>query len=143
MKKFYTLLALVLAMLCTVTVDAQKYRLSEEAALPETGKTYAIMNAGTNTFMSCKYGPSGGLLSILEDDDCLWQIEATGEKTAGGYDLYYLYSVGQQKYLQEVDLEGNPGLDGYDVFAYNGCNFELGDKANAAKVTIEKGSPLD
>ncbi|MDY3062769.1 MAG: hypothetical protein SOW56_01905, partial [Bacteroidaceae bacterium] len=139
MKKFYMLLSLMFAMAITMTVNAQKYRLSEEAAIPEPGVTYAIMNGEYNTFMSCKYGANGGLLSNLEDDDVLWKIEATGEKTEAGFDLYYIFSVGQQKYVQEVDLEGNPGLDGFDVFAYNGFNFELGDKDGAAKVTIERG----
>ncbi|MDD6783362.1 MAG: dockerin type I repeat-containing protein, partial [Prevotellaceae bacterium] len=142
MKKFYMLLSLMFAMAITMTVNAQKYRLSEEAAIPEPGVTYAIMNGEYNTFMSCKYGANGGLLSNLEDDDVLWKIEATGEKTEAGFDLYYIFSVGQQKYVQEVDLEGNPGLDGFDVFAYNGFNFELGDKDGAAKVTIERGVPV-
>ncbi len=125
-----------------MNADAQKYNLSEQATgRPQTGVTYAIMNSELYTYISCKYGSNGGLLSILEDDDVLWQIEATGEQTEAGYDLYYLFSVGQQLYVQEVDLEGNPDLDGYDVFAYNGFNFELGDKSGAAKITIEKGVP--
>ncbi|MGN1236228.1 MAG: hypothetical protein ACI4TS_02155, partial [Bacteroidaceae bacterium] len=142
MKKFYMLLSLMFAMAISMTVNAQKYRLVEEAAIPEPGVTYAIVNGEYNTFMSCKYGTNGGLLSNLEDDDVLWKIEATGEKTEAGFDLYYIFSVGQQKYVQEVDLEGNPGLDGFDVFAYNGFNFELGDKDGAAKVTIERGVPV-
>ena len=143
MKTFYNLLTLMLALVCSVAVNAQKYKLVSEAKTFETGTTYAIVNTESNEFMSCKYGANGGLLKNLEDDDVLWQIEATGEKTAAGYELYYIYSVGQQKYVQEVDFEGNPGLDGFDVFAYNGFNFELGDKATAAKVTIEKGTPAD
>ncbi|MBR4783196.1 MAG: hypothetical protein IK023_04840, partial [Bacteroidaceae bacterium] len=142
MKKFYLFLAAVLTMLCTVSVDAQKYKLAEEAATPETGVQYVIMNSETNQFISCKYGANGGLLEVLEDEDLLWTIESTGEKTEAGYDLWYLYSVGQQKYVQEVDLEGNPGLDGYDVYSYNGFNWELtSDKSKAAKVVIEKGVP--
>ncbi|MBO4593157.1 MAG: dockerin type I repeat-containing protein, partial [Bacteroidaceae bacterium] len=143
MKKFYLFLATVLAMLCTVSVDAQRYSLLEEATGgPEAGTTYVIMNAGTNLLISCEYGPSGGMKEVMDNDNVLWQIEATGEKTEAGYDLWYLYSVGQQKYVQEVDLEGNPGLDGYDVYSYNGFNWELTtDKSKAAKMVIEKGVP--
>ena len=143
MKKFYLFLAAVLAMLCTVSVDAQRYSLLEEASVPEEGVTYVIMNASTNQYISCKYGGNGGLLEVMDDDDVLWQIEATGEQTPAGYDLWYLYSVGTGKYVQEVDLEGNEGLDGYDVYSYNGFNWELGDKATAMKVVIEKGVPGD
>ncbi|MBP5628949.1 MAG: dockerin type I repeat-containing protein, partial [Bacteroidaceae bacterium] len=143
MKKFYLFLAAVFAMLCTVSVDAQKYSLLEEATTPEVGVSYVIMNASTNQYISCKYGGNGGLLEVMDDDDVLWQLEATGEQTDAGYDLWYLYSVGAGKYVQEVDLEGNEGLDGYDVYSYNGFNWELGDKATAMKVVIERGVPGD
>ena len=105
MKKFYFFITAVLAMLCTVSVHAQKYSLLEEATVPEAGVTYVIMNAETNQFISCKYGPNGGLLEVMDDADVLWKLEATGEKTDANYDLWYLYSVGQQKYVQDVELE--------------------------------------
>ncbi|MBR3373349.1 MAG: dockerin type I repeat-containing protein, partial [Bacteroidaceae bacterium] len=143
MKKLYLFIAAVFAMLCTVSVSAQKYSLETEATDgPEPGVTYAIMNAETSKFISCKYGTSGGLLEVMDDEDVLWQIEATGEKTEAGYDLWYLKSVGQNLYVQEVDLEGHPGLDGYDVYNYNGFNWELtDDKSKAAKIVIAKGTP--
>ncbi|MBR3733974.1 MAG: hypothetical protein IKN22_05535, partial [Bacteroidaceae bacterium] len=133
MKKLYLFIAAVFAMLCTVSVSAQKYSLETEATDgPEPGVTYAIMNAETSKFISCKYGTSGGLLEVMDDEDVLWQIEATGEKTEAGYDLWYLKSVGQNLYVQEVDLEGHPGLDGYDVYNYNGFNWELTDDKSKA-----------
>lgn len=141
MKKIYLLVTLLALFLCPQSMDAQKYKLGEQAtAGPEPGTTYAIMNAELNTYISCKVSAeTGGLISTLADDDVLWQIEDTGEKTTAGFTLYYIKSVSKDAYIQEVDLEGHPGLDGYDIFSYQGFNFELGTKANAAKVTIEKG----
>lgn len=141
MKKIYLLFALLAALLTATSVDAQKYKLVEQAtAEPVPGTTYAIMNAELSTYISCKVGSeTGGLIATLIDDDVLWQIEDTGEKTPAGFQLYYIKSVSQDAYIQEVDLEGHPGYDGYDVFNYQGFNFNLGTKEHAAKVTIARG----
>lgn len=141
MKKIYLIMALLAIFLCPQSMCAQKYKLDTEAtAGPVPGTSYAIVNAELNTYISCKVSAeTGGLLSNLPDDDVLWQIEDTGEKTPAGFSLYYIKSVSQNAYIQEVDFEGNPGLDGFDVFNYKGFNFNLGAKATAAKVTIEKG----
>ena len=135
---------------CQVTVyissDSSVYKTIEMVTeRPLAGVTYAILNAETNQFLSCKYGSTGGMQESLSSSDMLWQIEATGKKTMAGYDLWYLKSVGQNLYVQEVNFEdpANEGLDGYDIYHYNGFNWELTDnKAKAAKVVIEKGVGL-
>ena len=141
MKKIYLLFTLLAALFCSQSVCAQKYKLGTEAtAGPAPGTSYAIVNATLNTYISCKVSAeTGGLLTTLPDDDVLWQIEDTGEKTPAGFTLYYIKSVSQDAYIQEIDFESNPTLDGFDVFNYKGFNFNLGAKATAAKVTIEKG----
>ena len=135
----YSLLTILIS-LFSLTAFAQLYTIDDEIKLPETGVAYAILNAETQTYISCKTGANGGMLTTVEDDDALWMLEDTGEKTPAGYTLYYIYSVGQKKYIQETDFENNPDLDGFDIYHYRGFNFDLGTKEHAAKVTIEKGT---
>ncbi|MBO4730745.1 MAG: dockerin type I repeat-containing protein, partial [Bacteroidaceae bacterium] len=139
MKKIYSLIAL-LAMFA-VGINAQKYHLVEMATSPQPGVTYAIYcpdgNAVDNPYANSNPDINDGGLGVsLVDDYYLWQIEATGEKSDDGYDLYVLKSVFLDAYMQEEDFEGNLGLDGYDMHKYAGCNASFGDKATAMRMVI-------
>ncbi|MBO4592808.1 MAG: hypothetical protein J5678_01255, partial [Bacteroidaceae bacterium] len=149
MKKIYSLIALVAMFFAAVSVNAQKYHLVTQATTIEPGATYAILcpdaNAEANPYANSNPDINlGGLGATLADDYCLWQVEATGEKSDDGYDLYVLKSVVLDAYWQEEDFEGNLGLDGYDLHSYAGCNANFGPIATAMRmVIVEAGSTGD
>lgn len=135
MKKMYSLLALLAMLFAAVGVQAQKYHTVQLVDEPQPGVNYVIMNASsTPPYLTAE----GGMKAVLADDNVIWQLETTGEKTDDNFDLYVLKSVGKNAYWQEDDFEHNLGLDGYDVHGYAGTNATFGPKATACRFTIIK-----
>ncbi|MDY3064134.1 MAG: dockerin type I repeat-containing protein, partial [Bacteroidaceae bacterium] len=132
MKKIYSLVALFAMMIAAVGVSAQKYSMDTQAELPEAGVKYVLYNTSRMIYAG---STSNGCTEQIVDDSNLWEFEKTGN-SIDGYDLYRIKSVSQNAYWQEIDFEGNLGLDGYDVFGYIGCNAAWGPAATAMEVTI-------
>lgn len=140
MKKMYSLFALLAMLFAAVSVQAQKYHLVELVDDPQPGVNYVLNNvtATNNPYAAAE----GGMKSVLADDNVIWQIESTGEKSDDNYDLYVLKSVAKNQYWQEDDFEGNLGLDGYDMHTYAGTNASWGAKATACRFTILKAGSV-
>lgn len=102
MKKFYTLLALCL--MAVVSMSAKDYYTLEGLGASEdypavdkfeTGVQYFIGNARTNaaTFLS----PTGGVQFL--SSSCLYEFEATGQKDKLGTETYLIKNVESGQYL--------------------------------------------
>lgn len=140
MKKMYSLFALLAMIFAAVSVQAQKYHLVALQDEPTAGVNYVLSNvtATENPYAAAE----GGMKSALADDNVIWQLETTGEKSDDGYDLYVLKSVAKNQYWQEDDFENNLGLDGYDIHAYALTNANFGDKATACRFTVLKAGSV-
>ena len=145
MKKIYSLIALVAMFAVSLGVNAQKYHLVQKATAPEVGVDYALYNPSVAVNEETKvYATSkDGLGDALYDESYLWQLEATGEKSDDGYNLYVLKNVEKDAYWQETDFENNLGLDGYDVFHYAIVNCTWGEKATACRFTVLQAGSTD
>lgn len=140
MKKMYSLFALLAMLFAAVSVQAQKYHVVELVDEPQAGVNYVLMNVTETTDPYA--GAVNGMQHSLADDNVIWQLESTGEKSDDNYDLYVLKSVGQNAYWQEDDFEGNLGLDGYDMHSYAGTNANWGAKATACRFTVLKAGSV-
>ena len=128
------------------TLDKIKYpggcwELSETAAMPVPGKSYAVQNAYTGQYLEATKGLTAEFNATVNGN--IWAVEGTSNTTTDGYGTYVLKSVDKDGYWQYVDYaskrwtdEAQTPYDGYDWYNYAGLNGEFGDLATAQEFTI-------